>query len=70
VILPVALNDGALNALLIVSVLAEMMLAEIILAEERILVQEKLVLAYWYAMPLTIAICPFVGDTGKAILYP
>ena len=50
--------------------LEAMVLAVIILAVERTRVQALLTFEYWYETLLTTVICPFVGDVGKAILYP
>jgi hypothetical protein len=47
-----------------------MVLAVIMLAVERILVHELVALEYWYDTWFTIVTCPFVGDTGKAIISP
>jgi hypothetical protein len=32
-------------------------------------VHAVLVVLYWYRIPLTDAVCPSVGDVGKAIYY-
>ena len=45
-------------------------LAVMMLAVERILVHELVALEYWYDTWFTTVTCPFVGDTGKAIISP
>ena len=47
-----------------------MVLAVITLAVDKILVHELVALEYWYDTWFTTVTCPFVGDTGKAIISP
>ena len=45
-------------------------LALIVFAIPGTLVQLLVALEYWYVIPFTTDCCPFVGDTGNAIVYP